>query len=337
MDTPIEKIKLGFKLGKVKIAMKPGYVAPLKPKTDVIQVGGHRQVYGDLTLCDSLDSQEWERVYQLVMDPKYKKQTRGYSRKIQGHVYQHGQPPIYLIPRQRGGSSYKKLDLVGSDATDLQYACVSKGYGMQDVSSFTLGPVVGEGLCVVNSAFSKIITIGHIEGNGVVDVSRKCFWKRSSSPKYSILPIDTNYMMVDGQQVKITDWLKQHESEWLSSWDQWRRHVALCSLGDFHWDGDVPIVSYRYKDRYLSFVEWKKQCYITPAYKLIPETSVYKFLKEVWSVHKIPLGLVHPMAQSHESEHPITHKYLRELYDSSVEMTCMPYCLAGFLLDVKID
>lgn len=45
---------------------------------------------------------------------------------------------------------------------------------MQGVSSFSLGPVVGEGLVVVNAAFSKVIYLQHLIG-GIVNYKRKNF------------------------------------------------------------------------------------------------------------------------------------------------------------------
>ena len=66
---------------------------------------------------------------------------------------------IYVIPRQRGGSSYKDVELEFDDANDIQICPISKSYSMQDVSSFTLGPVIWHGLNIVNSAFSKYISI----------------------------------------------------------------------------------------------------------------------------------------------------------------------------------
>lgn len=89
---------------------------------------------------------------------------------------------IYFIPRERGGPSYKSVPLEGVINDDVQYCPISKGYPMQDVSSFTLGPIVGEGLCLVNSAFSKSICIMHIEGGGKVDLKRK------NHTEYFIIP-----------------------------------------------------------------------------------------------------------------------------------------------------
>src|SRR5665647_177287 len=149
----------------------------------MISISSHRQVYGDLTLLDRMDPEEWERAYQATMDPKYKKGGRNYSTKIHGKKWTgEGGPPIFLIPRERGGPSYKQINLEGCESTDLQFCPISKGFGMQDVSSFTLGPVIGEGLCVVNASFSKVIAVHHIEGGGVLNLTRKNLWKRTSKP-----------------------------------------------------------------------------------------------------------------------------------------------------------
>src|SRR5579862_9725873 len=75
------------------------------------------------------DPSVWEEVYNKVIDPKYSKYGRKFSTKWTGPV-QDKEPMIYLIPRQRGGGSYKKYQLTGAKAEDLQYALISKGFGM---------------------------------------------------------------------------------------------------------------------------------------------------------------------------------------------------------------
>ena len=42
-------------------------------------------------------------------------------------------------------------------------------------------------------------------------------------------------MMVDGARYHIATWLSQNEALWYEEWDRWRRAIALCSKGDFHW------------------------------------------------------------------------------------------------------
>ena len=270
------------------------------------------------------------------MNPKYAKNTRNFNKKLQcGEWKGSDDPPIFLIPRQRGGPSYKKYKLIGANASDLHYALISKGFGMQDVSSFTLGPVVAEGLCIVNAAFSKLICVEHIEGGGRVDLSRKNFWRRVSKPDRSIKVINNLQMMVDGSIVDIKSWLKTNENLWLDEWEKWRKSVALCSLGDFHWTDNSDTVSYRHKGEYLNFVEWKKECYIRPAYELLPTVPAYQFLEELRKARR-PLGLVHPKAFEEESIAPITQKYIIDLFNSPDVMCCMPFVVAAKLLGVKI-
>ncbi len=220
---------------------------------------------------------------------------------------------------------------------------------MQDVSSFTLGPVVGEGLCVVNAAFSKSICIFHIEGGGKVDLKRKRFWARSKKPLRRInLYVSAEETTRAGQLILEIDdelhdafeWLENNKDVWFEEFDKWRKCVALCSTGDFHWcnigTGDRgTTIGYYVDEEIVDFVTWKKKAYIAPAYELIPKTPVYTFLMEVWDRKKIPLGLVHPKARG-DAEEPITTKYIRDMYDSDEEMCCMPYVVAGFLLGVKI-
>lgn len=301
------------------------------------------RVVADISLFDSDDSQSWEKIYEETMEEKYAKNTRNFSKKIQGKRWSgSGEPPIYLIPRERGGPSYKGVVLHGASSEEVQYCPISKGYPMQDVSSFTLGPIVGEGLCLVNSAFSKCITISHIEGGGKVDLKRKNFWKPSKKPLRTIQILDEETMIVgqgsDEDVVSIIEWLDENRDLWYDEWDKWRKHVALCSRGDFHWTDNSEVICY-YRpstDEFLSFVEWKKQCYIKPSYDLLPQTKVYQFLKSVWKDNNKALGLVHPKAILTEAEKPITRKSIKKLFDDPIEMCCQPYVIAGKLLGVKV-
>lgn len=304
---------------------------------ELFEVSSHRWVV-DPSLFESNDPDEWENAYQETMREKYLKGTRNFSRKITGKPYEgKGGPPIFLIPRTRGGPSYKSIEVEGVDKADLMYALVSKGYPMQDLSSFTIGPIVGEGLCLVNAAFSKAICLKHIEGGGKVDFRRKNFWKPSRYPERTIELGETDgEMIVDGEQVQIMEWLRENEDLWLDEWEKWRQAVALCSEGNFHWADDSPTIAYRHRDEYLDFVQWKKECYIRPSYELLPTISAFQFLQEMREKHHRPLGLVHPMARKARAEEPITRETLRVLFDSPEVMACQPYVVAGKLLNVEI-
>lgn len=112
-----------------------------------------------------------------------------------------------MIPRYRG-YPYKNFKLDKANSDDIQYALCGKGYPMQELSSISLGPVIGEGLCVFNSACSKSICIEHIEGGGCFDINSKNFWKRSKKPLRII--IYKNYQIfIDGISVNINNWLKK--------------------------------------------------------------------------------------------------------------------------------
>lgn len=291
----------------------------------------------DPVLFNTDNPDDWEKGYQLIFDQKYKKNTRSYSTTITGCPVK-GEPPIYLIPRERGGPSYKSVDLEGCDIDDVQYCLVSKGFPMQDLSSFTLGPIVGEGLCLVNAAFSKSICVMHIEGGGKFNLGRKSFWQSSKKPLRKIKLLNDQEMEVDSLVVDIHKWLKDNESLWLDEWIKWRNAIALCSIGDFHWTDNSPTVAYRASiGKYLDFVRWKKQCYIKPSYRLMPSIEAYKFIHDIWKYKKIPIGLVHPMAITGRSEKPIDREYLTELFNSRTEMCCQPFVIAGKLLGVPID
>jgi len=301
-----------------------------------VKISGGRTI-GNTNLLDSTDSKAWEDEYARVMDKKYAKGTRNFSMTLTGKAWiKSDKAPIFLIPRERGGPSYKSQKLEGVEPDDVQYCPISKGYPMQDVSSFTLGPIVGEGLCLVNAAFSKCVCVMHIEGNGIFDSSRKCFWKASKKPLRQIVVTSKDTMTVDGQSFNIHQWLKSNESLWLSEWDKWHRAIAMCSMGDFHWANENPTIAYRFKGEYINFVEWKKLCYIKPSYELMPATKVFQFLLAAWKTAKVPLGLVHPKAISDKPETPITAEYLSELFNSPNEMCCQPFVVAGLLMGVDV-
>lgn len=297
------------------------------------------RVIGDLAIFEIEPKVEfWELMYNEVMDKKYKKNSRNFTTIISGKKHKDGEAPIFLVPRERGGPSYLKVKLEGVDNEDVQYAPISKGFPMQDLSSFTMGPVVGEGLCIVNAAFSKSITIAHIEGGGIVDLKRKNYWKRSKIPKRKVKIISSEVMKVDGIKYNILEWLKENEKKWLSEWEIWRRSIALSSIGDFHWtDGLDETIAYKYKDNYFSFVDWKRECYIKPAYELAPQTEAYKFLDKVWRKKNIALALVHPMSTKSVAEKPITRELLTCLINSDEEMACMPYVIASMLMDITFS
>jgi len=160
------------------------------------------------------------------------------------------------------------------------------------------------------------------------------FWKKSRRSN-GIEIVDANHIRVNGNLHQTITWLQQNEAIWCPEWIKWSKHVALCSRGSFSWDHD-DIIGYRHHEMYLSFVEWKKECYIKPSYELLPQTREYQFLELVWKTHHRPLGLVHPKAMSETAETPITRALIRELYDSPDIMCCQPYVIAGRLLNVPV-
>ncbi len=305
----------------------------------VVTVSGKRTI-ADLSLFDSDDPVLWEKIYEETIEIKYSKHNpkRNFSREIHGSSQDN--PPIFLIPRVRAGPSYKQCDLFGSDPSDLQYCPISKGYPMQKVSSFTIGPIVGEGLCLVNAAFSKIICVMHIEGGGCIDFRRKCFWKPAKNPDRKIRVLDDSFIEVDGKEVDIHEWLRDNEDLWLEEWERWSKSIALTSRGDFHWDkcgkNESPTIAYKAKQRYMRFQEWKIECYVRPSFELLPETDVFQFLYDVYHNKKVPLGLVHPMTRESGQLQPLTKEYLKELIESDSVMACQPYVVAAKLLGVKI-
>ena len=300
-------------------------------------VSTKRQIL-EASLFNSLDSELWEKAYVHTMETKYSKYHRSYKVPIPKIPWNDtGKPPLYIVPRIRGGPSYKSVPLEGLTSDQVFYALASKGFPMQEVSSFTLGPIVGEGLCLVNAAFSKVISSFHIEGNGIIDYRRKNFWRPSRRPerKIEFEASDRVHMKVNGETVVVNDWLRENEDLWLDDWETWRKNVALCSRGDFHWSAKADRLGHRHHHEYLSFVDWKKQCYIQPSYDLLPETKVYKTLLDL-RAKKIPIALVHPMGFKHEAGTAVTRAQIRMMFDSDTIMSCQPYVVAGKLLEVPV-
>lgn len=293
------------------------------------------RIIGDFELFNTLDRQKWEEEYIKTMLPKYSKWTKNFSTKLEGKAYQDGIPPIFVIPRIRT-KSYKEIPILNLTSDDLFYAPISKGYPMQEVSSFSLGPIVGKGLCLVNAAFSCSIAIHHIEGGGKFNAKRVDFWQRARKPIRNIRLIDKYLMMVDNNIVNIKNWLKENENLWLGEWELWHKSIALCSQGDFHWADKTPTIAYKDGNNYMDFVTWKKECYIKPSYALLGETKVIQFLTKIWLEHKRPLGLVHPKGMDEEICLPLTKEYIEELFNSPEIMCCQPYVIAGFLLGVVV-
>lgn len=284
---------------------------------------------------------EWNELYDCIQEKKYHKSYRNFSKEIYGTKVKKGEPPIYIVARERGGPSYKDVELEGSSADDIMFVPISKGFSMQGVSTFCAGPVVGEGLCVVNAAWKNTICIFHICGGGRVDLKSKNFWRRGKA-KYEIERVDANRIRVDGTVYDTEEWLEEHREEWHDMWNRWRSAIALCSRGYFHWNRigsvDDPIVAFVCdvsKSWYVPFVEWKKRCYIRALYDLVLSTPEFEFLKKVWQEERIGIGLAHPMAKEKGALKPITREFIRKLFDSNT-MCCQPYVIAGLLLGVPI-
>lgn len=299
----------------------------------MLEASSKRKVHPD-TIWNDPNPSTWEAAYERTMDPKYKKNTRNFS------TIHHGGPDqgqIYIVPRVRAGPSYKEVQLSGVDMDQVVYCPISKGFPMQNVSSFTLGPFPGEGLCLVNAAFSKQILVGHIEGGGILDLKRKNFWKRAKNPLRKIEAITGEPdMKVDGVIVNKLEWLRNNEHLWLEEWEKWRKAIALCSLGDFHWNKDMgAVIGYANQrdmvPKYQGFVEWKINCYVNPSWGLLGTTDVIQHLLHLRRLH-IPLALVHPMGYKGEAEKPLTKEELTQLFYSSNIMACQPYVVAAYLL-----
>jgi len=295
-------------------------------------------------ICNDTNNDYWEKIYnEKYKGNKYKKNTKNFSKIITGKSCE--KPNIYIIPRQRGGPSYKDVELEYDNAEDIQFCPVSKGFSMQDVSSFTLGPVVNHGLNVVNSAFSKCIAIKHIDGSGLYSETNKKFWKKKKGKANRIIVnISDDDMLVNGVTFNKIDWLEKNKDLWFENWKKWHDAIRLNANGNFNWcDDSETIIFCNCIDKpgvniYMNFVNWKKSCYIAPAYKLFGENNkVIDFLKYLYCEQKISLGLVHPKGRDSHKENAITPGFIKYLYESPYEMACMPYVVAGYLLNVSIN
>ena len=319
----------------------------------MIPVSSNR-VVGDLTLLDNPDPEAWEQAYVTVMDAKYRKQTRKYTINITDipkywakyfpDIQATGGAPIYVIPRVRGGPSFKSTPL-HDPATEggllpsesVFYAGISKGYSWQDVSSFSIGPLPKHDLCLVNAAFSKSITLAHIQG-GEVDYHRKDFWKPLPVKRRRNIELGQDgYLLVDGESHRTETWLREHQDLWLPEWSKWRRSVAMCSKGDFHWTDKSSVIIYydHVADRFMDFVEWKLNCYVRPSLDLLPQVPAFQ---DLLKLHRegIPLGLVHPKGTKVGPEEPVTREQLLELFHDPMEMCCQPYVVAAGLLGMTV-
>lgn len=294
---------------------------------------------GDISLFQTSDADAWEEEYQRIINPKYQKGSRNFSKIRTLPSSPQKDPTIFVVPRVRGGPSYKNTSLIYRDqeipSSSVAYCAISKGFGMQDVSSFTIGPVVGEGLCLVNAAFSKIVCPYHLEGGGLFNPPSKAYWKRARKPTREVIPISDRSIKVDGVVHRIEKWLEQNKKLWYPGWKKWSMSVAMSSDGNFHWDKDQQPVTYIHKDQYLNFVEWKKECYVIPAYELLEDHPIINYLrglrKKGWA-----LGLVHPMALTDHQE-ALSVDEIRGLFLDDCEMACMPYVVAGYLLGVDLN
>jgi len=188
-----------------------------KSKNLCIMKASSKRIVGDPKLFESNSKKEWEAAYKQIMDKKYAKNTRNFNSSTNSTLRGGA---IFIVPRIRT-DSYKRFDLKDGestmDKTQVFYAAISKGFGGQDISSFTMGPIIGEGLCLVNAAFSKSVCIKHIEGGGKVNLARKNFWQKGN-PKYTIKERGDD-MYVNGKLVEKVEWLRKHEGEWLEEWE----------------------------------------------------------------------------------------------------------------------
>ena len=189
-----------------------------------------------------------------------------------------------------------------------------------------------------------MICIHHLHG-GTVNLKRKCFWQTFKKTTRDIKLIDDVMMSVDNVVVNIIEWLSTNEGLWFPEWNKWRKTVALCSRGDWHWSNGSPVVCYaRETDtgcEYMGFNKWKIECYVKPSYDMIEDTDVFKFLSKILYEDKVSIGLVHPMVNQCKNRSsplkPITKEYMVENFKSDKFMACQPYVVAAKLLGVDLN
>ena len=266
------------------------------------------------------------------MEVGFQKTSRNFSRKIMGRRMD--DPPIFVISRRRG-HSYKAIPLAGLSSQDVFYAPVSSGFSMQDASSYIMGPVVGEGLNLTNAAYSKIITVMHIQGGGRVDYRSKSFGKPGKAIREVQVTSPTT-MLVDGSEVLIKTWLESNKALWFEEWNLWARSIAMCSRAEYRWGNQSVRVGYWLNDQCVDFLHWKIECILKPSYRLLEESKSARFLKEVRAEGRTyclgpSFGAMTALGA------PITVDLIKTLYQSSHSICGSAYVLAGYLLDVPID
>lgn len=117
--------------------------APLEP---TVKISGKRQI-GNFTVFDSTNPQLWEAEYQRIMNRKYAKGSRSFSTEIVGNSWSgEGKPHIFLVPRVRGGPSYKSIPLQGVTSDDVVYCPISKGFFDARCFKLHTGSNCGRGL-----------------------------------------------------------------------------------------------------------------------------------------------------------------------------------------------
>jgi hypothetical protein len=292
-------------------------------------------------LLASNNMQVWEEAYQKCVPFKYSK-SRYSPKKVDASEDKKEipAPRVYVIPRIRT-QSYK-IPLEGvDDPTTIVYCPISKGYGMQGLSTFSLGPSCDPKnpfLVLVNGAYSKVIAVEHLEGKGCFDLKRKNFWKRARKPLFTIEMEGFDKIRVNQKLFDLSSWLNDNRQLWYPEWSKWSKHVTFYGEGSFHWS-KTPTVTYcnpylqedLQEDskalQFIDFATWKQQYYIQPGLQLMESRWEWKYLVSLLKSGRV-IALTHPEGHAFPPQQPLQLSLLQELIDSKEDFCTMPYVVA---------
>lgn len=103
--------------------------------------------------------------------------------------------------------------------------------------------------------FSKCsICVGHIEGGGCLDLTRKNFWRRARTPQRAIQIVDSETMIVNGTCTNIITWLQENEILWYPQWANKMPGTSYASLRNY----GVGLLHYVVSEIFIGLIKREK-------------------------------------------------------------------------------
>lgn len=274
------------------------------------------------------DEQIWKDTYNKVQADKYKPGYKKYSKDLKKYSPQKS-PEIYIVQRIRGGPSYKEQlnDIPNSE--QFYYVEASKGYRFSDLSPYVAGPVIGKGINVLNTAFSGLISVQHIEG-GTVDLSKKYYW--SNDKKRDVELLENNMMLIDGILYNRYEWLESNTELWYDNWQEWNESIRLSGEPSFKWLSTSDTVTWCLEDdsgnrKYYDYNEYMAETYGKYLNEYWDTSDTYHFVRKLLIEKRFTIVIVHPIVTWHDPEQPITIDYINDRIDEG-HMMNGPFVLA---------